>query len=142
MKVAVNRCYGGFGLSSKAKTRLAEIEDKQVYFYRQTKHSYDGGVNEYMRVALGSEDCERLFVFAITVDLGEVTHELPNDSALWFHDGRKRNDPELIQVIEELGKDANGQCANIEIVEIPDDVLFEIEEYDGMEHVAEAHRCW
>jgi len=28
------------------------------------------------------------------------------------------------------------------IVEIPDDVEYTIEEYDGNEHVAEAHRTW
>lgn len=53
-----------------------------------------------------------------------------------------RNDPLLIQVVEELGPKANGACAKLEIVEVPDDVEWEIEEYDGSEHVAEAHRTW
>lgn len=53
-----------------------------------------------------------------------------------------RNDALLIQVIEELGPKANGRCAELKIVEIPDDVNWCIEEYDGMEWVAEAHRTW
>ena len=53
-----------------------------------------------------------------------------------------RNDPALIQVIEEIGDKANGQCADLKIVEIPDGVDWEIAEYDGMEHVAEKHRTW
>jgi len=32
------------------------------------------------------------------------------------------------------------EFANLQIVNIPDDVEFEIEEYDGMEWVAEKHR--
>jgi len=44
--------------------------------------------------------------------------------------------------VEELGEKANGQCADLKIVEIPDDVEYEIEEYDGVEWVAENHRTW
>jgi len=53
-----------------------------------------------------------------------------------------RCDPVLIQVIEELGDVANGDHAELAIVEIPDDVQWEIAEYDGSEHVAEKHRVW
>lgn len=48
----------------------------------------------------------------------------------------------LIEVIEELGNLANGFGAKIEIIEIPIDVEFQIEEYDGMEWIAEKHRTW
>jgi hypothetical protein len=48
----------------------------------------------------------------------------------------------LVQVVEELGKEANGNYAKLEIIEIPDDVDWEIDEYDGMEHIAEKHRTW
>jgi hypothetical protein len=53
-----------------------------------------------------------------------------------------RTNPLLIQVIEELGDKASGRFSKLSIVEIPDDVEFTIEEYDGFEHVAEAHRTW
>jgi hypothetical protein len=54
----------------------------------------------------------------------------------------ERDDPLLVQVVEELKEKANGSCAYLNIVEIPDEVEFIIEEYDGSEHVAEKHRTW
>ena len=53
-----------------------------------------------------------------------------------------RDDPILIQVFKELGDVANGFAADLKIVEIPDGVDWEIEEYDGNEWVAEVHRTW
>lgn len=53
-----------------------------------------------------------------------------------------RDNAELIRVVEEMGTDADGECARLEIVEIPADVTWEIDEYDGFEHVAETHRTW
>jgi hypothetical protein len=54
-----------------------------------------------------------------------------------------RDDPDLIAVIEELGCDAAGRDnSQLEIVEIPDDVEWQIGEYDGDEWVAEVHRTW
>jgi len=53
-----------------------------------------------------------------------------------------RNDQNLIDVIEELGETSWGQFAKLKIVEIPDDVEWEIAEYDGVEWVAEKHRKW
>jgi hypothetical protein len=37
---------------------------------------------------------------------------------------------------------ANGGNANIKIVEVPEDVDWEIADYDGVEWVAEKHRTW
>ena len=53
-----------------------------------------------------------------------------------------RDDLSLIQVVEELGEKANGRHAYLKIVEIPDDVQWEISEYDGAEWVSEKHRTW
>ena len=53
-----------------------------------------------------------------------------------------RDDAALIRVVEELGDAANGACADLKIVEVPDDVDWYIEEYDGNEWVAERHRTW
>ena len=51
-------------------------------------------------------------------------------------------DPALVQAVEELGAEASGRCADLAIVEIPDGVAWQIEEYHGYEHVAEKHRTW
>ena len=53
-----------------------------------------------------------------------------------------RTDPLLIQVVEELGDEASGSCAELRIIEIPDGIDYEIDEYDGREHIAEVHRTW
>lgn len=53
-----------------------------------------------------------------------------------------RTNPELIECIESIGEEANGRYADLKVVEIPDDVEWEIEEYDGIEWVSEKHRTW
>ena len=54
----------------------------------------------------------------------------------------ERDDPYLVQIVREMGTDANGMYASLKIVEIPGDVDWEIGEYDGREWVAEKHRTW
>jgi hypothetical protein len=54
----------------------------------------------------------------------------------------KRDDPVLVQIVEELGNEASGRCAKLKIVEIPDDINWVIEEYDGSETIAEEHQTW
>ena len=54
----------------------------------------------------------------------------------------RRDDPQLVQVVKELGQKANGTVADLRIVQIPDDVEWTVEEYDGNEWIAEAHRTW
>lgn len=54
----------------------------------------------------------------------------------------ERNDPNLVQVVQELGVAAETPYSELKIVEVPDDVKWHIHEYDGVEHVAEDHRIW
>lgn len=53
-----------------------------------------------------------------------------------------RDDPILVEVVETLGKSASGSCAHLHVVDIPDDVKWQIQDYDGCEWVAETHRTW
>jgi hypothetical protein len=46
-----------------------------------------------------------------------------------------RTDPILVQVVEELGEDANGMCAELLIYDLPTGTKYRIEEYDGLEHI-------
>lgn len=66
--------------------------------------------------------------------------ELDNED--WSFYSIDRSDPYLVKVVKELGMAANGQYANLKIVEVPGDVDWSIEEYDGKEWVAEVHRTW
>ena len=60
----------------------------------------------------------------------------------WSYYDIERNDQYLVRVIEELGDDANGRFSELKLVNIPDEVEWQIEEYDGLEWVAEKHRIW
>lgn len=73
-----------------------------------------------------------------TFDLPEdVLERLGLDPSDWsLITGIKRDDPNLVKVIEEL------KPSNLRVVEIPVGVEWEIQEYDGSEWVAEKHRTW
>ena len=58
------------------------------------------------------------------------------------HGEWERNDPKLVQCVEQLGKAADGLYAELKVVEIPDDVDWGIDDYDGMESISENHRVW
>jgi hypothetical protein len=53
-----------------------------------------------------------------------------------------RDNPQLVQIVEQLGTRANTCYSSLKVVEIPDNVEWTIGEYDGCEWVAEAHRTW
>lgn len=54
-----------------------------------------------------------------------------------------RADIRLIAAINKVGlKKASGRCSNLSIVEIPSDVTWKIQEYDGYETIHEVHRSW
>ena len=48
-----------------------------------------------------------------------------------------RDDPMLIQVVNELG-----EGSGLKVVEIPEDVKWKIHDYDGIESIHEIHRIW
>ena len=139
MKIVINKCYGGFGLSLKAQKRFWELQGKEIFFYSKTAYKYSHGFNEYKK--LTNLNRNNFLAYVLTKDLGEVVNKLPIDY-LFYDDDIKRDNPYLIQVIEELGYEANGSHADLKIVEIPDGVEWEIEEYDGIECVVEKHRVW
>lgn len=53
-----------------------------------------------------------------------------------------RDDPYLVQVVRELGQDANTDTSQLKVVEVPAGIRWHIAEYDGMEWVAEDHQTW
>jgi hypothetical protein len=53
-----------------------------------------------------------------------------------------RDDEKLVRVVEELRAEANGHCAELKVVSVPDDVKWQIRKLDGVEHVSEVHRTW
>lgn len=138
MKIVVNRCFGGFGLSGKAIKRYLELTGRECYFYKQTKYGFKDGREEY---SITNEDNNGMFVTCSTKYLGDKINEVPEEY-YFSHYNIERTDENLITVVEELGSEANGSCANLEIVEIPDDIEWEIDDYDGQESIHEVHRSW
>jgi hypothetical protein len=69
---------------------------------------------------------------------------LRTDSGIYIEneDDELRSNPELVKIVEEMGEDSFGDYAQLEIIEVPDDVKWHIESYDGSEWVAENHRTW
>ena len=142
MKVVINKCYGGFGLSFTAMRKIAERKGFPLYFYDRTKYEYRDGIDEFVRVDSPGETS--MSSFTLKQDLGPViSGKEALEGAEWFFDSYlERNDLDMIAVIEEMGKESFGDFAELEIVEIPDDVNWKIEEHDGIEWVAEVHLTW
>lgn len=59
-----------------------------------------------------------------------------------FHIGYNRTDPDLVAAVETLKEKANGSSAKLVVVDIPEDIKWEITDYDGIEKVEELHRIW
>lgn len=140
MKVAVNRCYGGFNLSPKAVKMLMNRKGLNCFMYKQTKYKFDSGKEEFTRIDETLEECG-LRTYYVKNDLGDKTDNIPKDS-YWYYGDIDRTDEDLISVIEELGNDASGRFGSIEVVEIPDDIEWEIDNYDEIETIHECHRSW
>lgn len=140
MKIVINNDYGGFGLSPFAKRELLRRKGQEAYFYRQVKYEFRDGENVYKRIDGEIED--ELFIKCVNKDHGIYTNNFEDGTLVYLRDD-VRNDADLIAVIEEYGsKKCSGICSSLKIVEIPDDVQWEIDEYDGWESIHEVHRVW
>ena len=53
-----------------------------------------------------------------------------------------RTNPALVAVVEKLGQAASGKLSDLEVIEVPDDLAYDIEDYDGIETIHETHRSW
>jgi hypothetical protein len=140
MKVVINRCYGGFSLSHLALMRYFELKGIKVYPEQDTGH---WGFWTYWIVKPEDriETKEGEAFYSMSMEDRVAYNKMHSEQVVYQH-SIARNDPALIQAVEELGDKANGGYAELAIVEIPDGVDYVVEEYDGMEHIAEAHRTW
>lgn len=134
MKILINTCFGGYGLSHEAMLRYAELKGIAVY-----PESTLGGLYTYWLVP-ESERVNQDNWASMTMEQRKASDKLYKEQTLC--NSSFRTDPTMIQVVEELGAKANGHFAQLKIVEIPHGVDYTIEDYDGMEHIAEVHRTW
>lgn len=113
-QVVVNNCHGGFSISRDAE--LLYLERARIEYVLQDRDSRN--------------DTERWGQAIMINDQEWNSRMLPRDDVV------------LVSVLQELGKLAWGDHAELKIVEIPAAVEWEINEYDGREWVAQAHQRW
>jgi len=141
-KVVLNKCYGGFGLSLLAQKEYLKLKGKKAYFYKQTKYSFKDKQEEFEKIK-DIENSDDLFIHCLTVNLGDVAKKLKYRDKEYFSDHNiKRTDKDLIKIIEKLGEKANSRYSKLVIVEIPNNIKWEIDDYDGVETLREEHRSW
>ena len=114
MKIVINKKHGNFSLSEEA-----------VLFYGDKK-----GLNI---IAKQDEVVKDLCHYYLNEEKEE------NSFCEW---DIERNDPVLVEVVEQLGDLANTRHTRLKVVEVPDDVKWYIHDYDGIESVYEKHRIW
>lgn len=142
MKVVLNRCFGGFGLSPLAIKKYAEYSGQEVYFYEQSKYRNRDHFDEWRKL---TEDDELARASFITCnDCGTSFRRLPTAIRMFNSSDLKRNDEILVRVVEELGTKANGTYASLQVIEIPDETFDDsyIDDYDGVETIHENHKYW
>lgn len=128
MKIVINHCWGGFGLSRDAVLELAKRQGIVLYPFKF------GGRGNPLPLGEG-EDPGYIDMFCTTPEYSDETYYSTHDIS--------REDANLLALLEEWGSEkVSGQHSKLAVVEIPDGVAYEIAEYDGMEHVAEQHRTW
>jgi hypothetical protein len=141
-KVVINACFGGFGLSHEGVMHYAKLAGLTLYPESDGKYAsltgptyYTAPKDERLPVLHGDE-----WAMA-SMEERRQSNENYDKNSLSPRD-IARDDPHLVATVEQLGAAASGRCASLRVVEIPADVAYVIEEYDGNEHVAEAHRTW
>lgn len=137
MKIVINICFGGYGLSKAAILRYAELKNLSVTVENADKFT---GPIYWLEPNPAKRENQDNF-YELSSEERQASNARYEAQRLLDHN-IPRTDPTLIQVVEELGEEAAGRFASLKIIEIPDDVEFEIKEYDGIEHVAEIHRTW
>jgi len=116
MKYVINRCFGGYSLSTEVVERY--FEKKGIKYVT----SFNPRLNNFFAMPIIDDALQEHFYAEIDI---------------------ARNDPQLIEAIEELGLEkSSGMFSDLSIVEVPDDAEVEVLDYDGLEYLAEKHRTW
>jgi hypothetical protein len=131
-EVVINKCFGGFGLSHDGVMYYAKL--KGIKLFADEIRWNDSTVHKFTK-----KDKEPICLHYAT-KMVKTEKEL-NDNYFSASD-IKRDDPLLVQTVKDLGKKSWGKLAELKVVEIPNDVNWELDEYDGIESVRETSRNW
>jgi hypothetical protein len=141
-EIVINKCHGGFSLSVDAVQRYLEIKGIPVWSEFDEKYKSLGIVTYWLvppdgvRVSGQPDNWHSMSIQE------RQDHNAKYDEQVFNAGAVARDDPVLVQVVKELGSRANGRHANLKVIDVPGDVNWRIEEYDGAEWVAEVHRTW
>lgn len=156
-KVVINSEAGGFSLSHHGLMLYGKLKNLNinVYYKSETENLYETYIRKNGKE---TEDCllfhcvlPNEYIFPKEVDanfLADHTIQISDYFFLMQNDGKKllhdfRSDPYLVQVVEDLNELASGEYASLKVVDIPEDVIWEIWTFDsGSEIVKEVSREW
>ena len=111
MKIVINACYGGFSVSKKVAEHMAQ------------------NGSEVAKAELDEYDASKTKTW-----YGYGCSEK-------FREGYDRSCPLLVAAVEALKEEANSDYSKLKVVEVPDGVSWEIDEYDGYETIKETCKC-
>jgi hypothetical protein len=141
MEILLNKCYGGFGLSDKAKYEIAKRKGLTLYMYVALGDDFGGDYEfvsdeDFLSGKYSSGSSAFKNIVWCTKDVGPH----PTDDVLWRHvylgfekNEISRTDEDLIEVVRQLGRAADGQYAVLAFTSIPDGSYYKISEHDGFE---------
>jgi hypothetical protein len=135
MKIVINKCFGGFGLSEKAM--FAYAERKGITLYPESESAL---CTTYYTVPPEERPAELDWKNASYEE--RVAYNAAYAKSVLYDRDIPRDDLDLVAVVESLGAEASDRFAELKVVEVPDGVEWEIDEYDGSEHIAKKHRTW
>lgn len=135
MKIVINGCYGGFGISHEGMLEYARIKGIELY---PEKDSF--GFYSYWIVP--KENRPAKIDFRNVTQAERIAYNKAHSECTIYERDIPRDDPALIQLVEVFGETANGNFAELKVVEIPDGTDWQIGEYDGTEWVEETHQTW
>ena len=142
MKVVINGCYGGFSLSKEGMQRYCDIKNIPCWIEEDTKFKTMGIFTVWTtppEKRIESREGEDFYKLS---QEERIAYNKQYSEQTICNRDIARDDPALVQLVEENAELYGGRCSQLEVVDIPDDVEWQIEEYDGNEWVAEKHRTW
>lgn len=149
-KIVINNCYGSFCASFRVAIELFrnKYTTNEYYIYKKTNN------NSYKKITT-TDELENSFFYSnyyiVDKDYGEIISidkfkNITNKECLdsLAHCCNERENPILIDMIEKFGSEfcSNTKHSRLQIIEIPYDVNYIVQEDDGLEWIAEKHRTW
>ena len=150
MKIILNKCYGGFGVSTEAYQLYARKKGFELYPYIHIGRYMTGNTDEccFKKIEWKNimfSNIATIRYFYLKKDYGdkisEEDFEEIDDDYIRI-DESYRTDPVLIDVVEELGVYASGLGSKLIVVDIPDDLDYVIDKKDGFEVLHQRVQTW